>query len=268
MHAELTRGDSTNSMITKQINNMGGLNSRQPSTDHELPGQNNSGLPRSRTGSELKSDTIAGSGMGQGTPNMSYSQLPQLKQLSSQSSDTASPRAHCSASSSEECLHCTLTPASPPSVTSGQYILGKLSEEAKADLIAQLASDPQAMLLMREVVSKGEAKSLNIRNKFTGMDEIQKQNTLRHCDELLSPLIHFKSQDPSKTFYQRRTSTTSTQTDEEMSSFSLKQAAAIGSLASSREAGYDSIPTSFTVQGERERCLIFCLEYMSNELYM
>jgi hypothetical protein len=38
-----------------------------------------------------------------------------------------------------------------------QKKLGYLSEEAKAELIAQLASDPQAVSLMREAVSQGEA---------------------------------------------------------------------------------------------------------------
>ena len=88
-------------------------------------------------------------------------------------------------------------------------------------------------------------------------DEAQKQsltNATSQPDELLSPPIEFKSLDPSRMLYQRQTSTTSTQTDEELS---LTQAGVIGSLASSREtgstSGYDSIQTSFTLQGERER---------------
>ena len=202
--------------------------------------------------------------MGWGTPDTSSSQLPQLQQLSSQASGTASPRAQCSTSSSEECLPLTLTP----------------SEEAKADLILQLASDPQAVSLMREMVSKGEAtsngsagdnnnvvsasnklQSLNInRNDSTdSTDEIRTQtlaSTSSQGDDVLSPPIEFRSLDPSKTFYQRQTSTTSIQTNEEMSSLSLAQAGAIGSLALSREtgntSGYDSVQTSFTAHGERE----------------
>ena len=83
--------------------------------------------------------------------------------------------------------------------------------------------------------------------------ETRKQSLASQADNLLSPPIEFKSLDPSKTFYQRQTSTTSTQTDEELS---LTQAGVIGSLASSREtgstSGYDSVQTSFTPQGERE----------------
>jgi hypothetical protein len=147
--------------------------------------------------------------------------------------------------------------------------MGHLSEEAKADLIAQLASDPQAVSLMREVVSKGDAtggamgsasdkrRAFNI-NKNDLSDKIGQQSltsaTAGQADELLSPPIEFKSLNPSKTFYQHQTSTSSTQTDEELS---LTQAGAIGSVASSREtgstSGYDSIQTSFTLQGERER---------------
>ena len=226
--------------------------------------------------------------MGWGTPDTSSSRLPQLQQLSSQASGTASPRAQCSTSSSEECLPLTLTP-SPPLASCGQKTLGELSEEAKADLITQLASDPQAVSLMREMVSKGEATSkgsagdnnnvvsagnklqplnINRNDSIDSTDKIRTQtlaSTSSQGDDVLSPPIEFRSLDPSKTFYQRQTSTTSTQTDEEMSSLSLVQAGAIGSLASSREtgstSGYDSVQTSFTAQGERESfnfLLIIC----------
>ena len=218
--------------------------------------------------------------MGRGTPDVGCSQFPLLQQVSLQSSGTGSPRAPCSTSSSEECLHQhTLVPSPPPSVNHNQKKPGELSEEAKADLIAQLASDPQAVSLMREVVSRGEVsgngdrgddttvvstsnklKSLNMNgnDSTVSKDEVQKQSLLTIAtsqpDELLSPPIEFKSLGPSRMLYQRQTSTTSTQTDEELS---LTQAGVIGSLASSREtgstSGYDSIQTSFTLQGERER---------------
>ena len=217
--------------------------------------------------------------MGQRTPDTSYSQL---QHQSSSVSGTASPRMQCSTSSSEECLPLTLT----PSPTASSQKLGQLSEEAKAELIAQLASDPEAVSLMREVVSKGETTgnssdkvgpagdevlSLNIGGDPTiSKDEVREQSetagasSYQANDDLLSPPIEFKSLDPSKKmFFQRQTSTTSTQTDEEMSSLSLTQAAAIASLASSREtgstSGYDSNQASFT-QGERDRqALIYVL---------
>ena len=83
--------------------------------------------------------------------------------------------------------------------------------EAKADLITQLASDPQAVSLMREMVSKGEAssagannnvvsasnklQSLNInRNDSTdSTDEIRKQTLAGASSQgdVLSPPIEF-----------------------------------------------------------------------------
>ena len=150
----------------------------------------------------------------------------------------------------------------------------------KADLIAQLASDPQAVSLMRDVVSRGDVTGsggqgsgstaigsasvrrqiFNVnRNDSSGsMDETRHHSlasaTPGQADDLLSPPIEFKSLNPSKTFFQRQTSTSSTQTDEELS---LTQAGAIGSIASSRDtestSGYDSIQTSFTLQGKGER---------------
>ena len=136
-------------------------NGRQPSLDH--PSQNESGLQRSRGGSESKSDVRAGSGMGRRTPDMSSSQFPLLQQLSLQSSGTGSPLAASSTSSSEECLN----HPSPPLASHGQNKLEDLSEEAKADLIAQLASDPRAVSLMREAVSKGEATSNGSRGNIS-----------------------------------------------------------------------------------------------------
>ena len=281
---ELTRGDSVSSMSSKVIGyTAGGPNSRQPSLDQ--PSQNDSGLSRSLGGSGSKSDVRAGSGMGRGTPDISSSNLPLLHQLSLQSSSTGSPRAPCSTSSSEECLHpTTLTPSPPPAdsatPTHQKKKLEHLSEEMKADLITQLASDPQAVSLMREVVSRGEVTdsggqgggnaamgsasdkrqifNMNRNDSSVSMDETRHQSlasaTPGQADDLLSPPIEFKSLNPSKTFFQRQTSTSSTQTDEELS---LTQAGVIGSIASSREtestSGYDSIQTSFTLRGKGER---------------
>ena len=137
---------------------MGVSNGRQPSLDH--PSQNESGLQRSRGGSESKSDVRAGSGMGRRTSDI---QFPLLQQLSLQSSGTGSPLAASSTSSSEECLN----HPSPPLASHGQNKLEDLSEEAKADLIAQLASDPRAVSLMREAVSKGEATSNGSRGNIS-----------------------------------------------------------------------------------------------------
>ena len=280
--AGLIRGDSVSSMSSRILG--GGSNSRQPSLDQ--PSQNDPGLSRSIGGSGSKPDVRTGSGMGRGTPDISSSNL--LQQLSLQSSSTGSPRAPCSPSSSEEeeCLHSTLTPSPPPAPpapadsATPTHQKKPLSEEMTADLIAQLASDPQAVSLMREIVSRGDVTGsggqgsgsaamgpasvrrqiFNVsRNDSSGsMDETRHHSlasaTPGQVDDLLSPPIEFRSLNPSKTFFQRQTSTSSTQTDEELS---LTQAGAIGSIASSREtestSGYDSIQTSFTLQGERER---------------
>ena len=202
--------------------------------------------------------------MGRGTPDISSSNLPLLHQLSLQSSSTGSPRAPCSTSSSEECLHSTLTSSPPPPADSATPTHQKkhLSEEMTADLIAQLASDPHAVSLMRDVVSRGEVTSdrrqilnVNRNDSSASMDETRHHSlasaTAGQADDLLLPPIEFKSLSPSKMFFQRQTCMNLTQADEKLS---LIQAGEIGSIASSREtestSGYSSIRTSFSLQGE------------------
>ena len=167
---ELPRGDSVSSMSSRISGFIaGGPNSRQSSFDQ--PSQSTPGLPRSTGGSGSKSDVRAGSGMGQGTPDISSSSLPLLQQLSLQSSSTGSPRAPCSPSSSEEeeRLHSTLTPSPPPAPDSAtpthqKKNLGHLSE----DLAQSNSGDRESRMSSNEFEEPSERKPVEATDTPTG----------------------------------------------------------------------------------------------------
>ena len=154
--------------------------------------------------------------------------------------------------------------------------LKTLTEEAKANLITQLANDPEGISLMREAVTRtasthGEATNSHVNSTCSRLqslhlgdvplitdDEIKHQTettptlqceampishsttpTLTSApnygtDGVLSSPVEIKSANAS--LYRRQTSTTSTQTDNEMS-LSLTQAGVIESIASSEGTG-------------------------------
>ena len=187
---------------------------------------------------------------------------------------------------SEEFLPVTM-PTTMPSLPSQN--LKTLTEEAKADLITQLANDPEGISLMRSAVASttSEATNSNVNSTRSKLQSLHLRDvpsikginyqaettpTLQYeatptshsttptmtsapnhdTGDVLSPPIEFKSIDASRTLYGRQTSSTSTQTDE--MSLSPTQAVVIGSMASSEgtgcTSGYNSIQTSSLTQGK------------------
>ena len=171
-----------------------------------------------------------------------------------------------SPSSSEDSIPIAMTPS--PTITQD---VSSLTKQAKHDLIAQLACDPQAVSLMEEIITtstRGESSDSNVgstNNKpyslnLGDVSSVSRSNVpnqseaslpppaTSHAGDLLSPPVEFRSLDPSRTFYGHQTSTTSTQTDEELS---LTRVAGSGSIASSRGTGSTSGYDSSLTQGER-----------------
>ena len=153
----------------------------------------------------------------------------------------------CSSSSSQESLPVTMTTASHG-----------LADVSKAELIATLAADPEAVSLMREAVSASikqdttnrELPPLYLRGApVINGDEAQDQSEATlvppalsgQSDSLLSPPAEFN---PSLTLLERQTSTTYTQTDEGGATVSLTS-----SRATDCTSGYDSMKTASPTQG-------------------
>ena len=217
--------------------------------------------------SELETRSNNVGGAEQKTPNhhsSAYEQSPLA---------TSRPLKAQDSTSSAESLPVTMT-------TTAQAIEGL----SKAELISSLASDPEAISLMREVLtasargkptngSGGKPQTLDLTDNLASL--INKDEILRTTsstgftsmapptssasstpgDDLASPPIEYKSIDPSLLQYRklhRQTSSTSTQTEEALS-LPLGGGVVTESMTSSQDtgstSGYGSIPLSSLNQG-------------------
>ena len=212
--------------------------------------------------SELETRSNNVGGAEQKTPNHNSSAYEQSPLA------TSHPLKPQDSTSSAESLPVTMT-------TTAQAIEGL----SKAELISSLASDPEAISLMREVLtasargkptngSGDKPKTLDLTDNLVNKDEILRPTSSTGFtsmapptssasstpgDDLASPPIECKSIDPS--LYRklcRQTSSTSTQTEEALS-LPLGGGVVTESMTSSQDtgstSGYGSIPLSSLNQG-------------------